>query len=254
MAGQTGAAEALFVGRGDMAGRCRALDWSATPLGPIDSWPECLHPVIRTCLGAPAIPMAIWIGPERIVLYNEGYVPLLGPARHPSALGQPAHKVWPEVWPRLGPVLDRVIEHGESIQCEDERFWRFDGDREDAFYTCSFTPIRDARDQIVGAFSILQETTQRVRSTSQQHAFLSFALTTLRAGALDTGADWSLECRIMRADGEVRWVWISGRPADLPAQRGRLMSGIIQDITRRKQAEEALRTSEARLKFVQDAA
>ena len=32
------------------------------------------------------------------------------------------------------------------------------------------------------------------------------------------------------------------------------MSGIIQDITGRKQAEEALRTSEARLKFAQDAA
>jgi PAS domain-containing protein len=262
-AGRTESAEALFAGSGEVASHCRAVDWSATPLGPVDSWPGDLLAVIRTCLGAPAIPMAIWIGPDRILLYNQGYVPLLGSSRHPWALGRPARDVWPEAWERLGPILERVIDHGESIECVDEGFWLEQGDGAEAFYTCTFAPIRDARDEVIGALSVLQETTARVRSTSRQHTFLSFALATLRAGAWDldlethsvvrsvehdrifgyqellptwtcetflehvlpedredvnrtfgrareTGAEWSLECRIRRADGAVRWIWVCG--------------------------------------------
>lgn len=52
--------------------------------------------------------------------------------------------------------------------------------------------------------------------------------------------DFSDECRIRREDGQVRWIWIAGRRK--PGHPGHLV-GIVQDITERKQVEEALRRS-----------
>ena len=35
--------ESVFAGDGEMATRMRALDWSATPLGPVEQWPLALR-------------------------------------------------------------------------------------------------------------------------------------------------------------------------------------------------------------------
>lgn len=56
-----------------------------------------------------------------------------------------------------------------------------------------------------------------------------------KAMAAQTG--WDFECRIHRADGEVRWIWATGEhQADVDGNMRR-MAGIIQDITNRKQVE-----------------
>jgi diguanylate cyclase (GGDEF)-like protein/PAS domain S-box-containing protein len=62
------------------------------------------------------------------------------------------------------------------------------------------------------------------------------------------------ECRIRRADGEVRWIRIvSGDPRDGAERAGRV-SGMVQDITERKQIEQALRESQQRFAGVLDSA
>src|SRR3712207_3214817 len=95
------AVETLFAGDGEMPARCRALDWGATPLGPVDEWPQALRTIVRTCMDSP-FPINLWCGPELVLIYNDAYRRVLG-AKHPEALGRPGQEVWAEIWPDVGP-------------------------------------------------------------------------------------------------------------------------------------------------------
>ncbi|HVJ60860.1 MAG TPA: GAF domain-containing protein [Burkholderiaceae bacterium] len=61
--------------------------------------------------------------------------------------------------------------------------------------------------------------------------------------ALAGEADWNVECRIRRADGDVRWIVIAARRRD----QGGHMVGVVRDVTAQKLAEEAARTSQLQL-------
>lgn len=64
--------------------------------------------------------------------------------------------------------------------------------------------------------------------------------------ALATQSDWRLECRIRRNDERVRWIWAVGRHRSNGSGPPRRMTGIVQDITDRKRAEETIQRSEAK--------
>lgn len=52
------------------------------------------------------------------------------------------------------------------------------------------------------------------------------------------GSPWDVECRIRRADGALRNIWIKGQVRRGPGSQSSRMLGIVGDITDRKQAEE----------------
>ena len=43
------AADELFAGGGEIGELMRAIDWAATPLGPVDGWPQSLRPACASC-------------------------------------------------------------------------------------------------------------------------------------------------------------------------------------------------------------
>ena len=65
--------------------------------------------------------------------------------------------------------------------------------------------------------------------------------------AVASRSDLSIECRIRRADGVVRWILFKGAfKKDVVAKTERIV-GIVRDITERKREEKALREHAAEL-------
>ncbi|MBW4701049.1 SpoIIE family protein phosphatase [Micromonospora sp. RL09-050-HVF-A] len=154
------ARRSVFTGTGEMAGRMRALDWSATSLGAVESWPASLRTATRICLTS-RFPMIVWWGPELRFLYNDAYGPLLG-SKHP-ALGKPGDQVWAEIWHIIGPMLRGVVETGEATWSEDlllpmnrHGYW------EETYWTYSYSPLHDDDGVVRGVFTAVSDTTERV--------------------------------------------------------------------------------------------
>jgi len=72
--------------------------------------------------------------------------------------------------------------------------------------------------------------------------------------ATTTCSDWDFECRIRRVDGEVRWIWATGRHLTDATGSVRRMAGIVQDITERKQLEEQTRQRAEEMETIMEVA
>jgi PAS domain S-box-containing protein len=139
----------------------REMDWSKTPLGPIESWPDSLKASILLTLNS-RYPMFVWWGRELTNLYNDAYIPMLG-ARHPKALGQPAMRVWAEIWDVIGPQTEIVMREGratwnESILLVVERY----GYTEETYFTFSYSPAMGDDGKVGGVFCACTEDTRRI--------------------------------------------------------------------------------------------
>ena len=74
--GDDGAPRFLARG-GEMGARMRALDWSDTPLGPVEGWPQSLKSAVSIMLNS-RFPIAIYWGPDLALLYNDAWAPIPG--------------------------------------------------------------------------------------------------------------------------------------------------------------------------------
>ncbi len=127
-----------------MGALMRAHDWSRTPLGPPQRWPEVLKTSLNLVLTS-FHPMFIWWGPELIQFYNDACRQTLGPERHPDALGQPGRVCWEEIWHIIGPQIESVMVGGPSTWHQDQRVPATrHGRREDAWWTYGCSPIQDS--------------------------------------------------------------------------------------------------------------
>src|SRR6476620_6886099 len=101
---------------GTMPTLMRNVDWDASSLGRLETWPQALKTIVDLML-ASGQPMFIAWGPDQIWLYNDAFIPILG-KKHPHALGVHAMEVWAEARDVLEPMFARVFD-GQSVQMED---------------------------------------------------------------------------------------------------------------------------------------
>lgn len=152
--------EEFLAVKGEMGELIRSLDWASTDMGPISEWPLCLRSALQVMLPAQAQIVMFW-GPEFIAFYNDAYAPTIGD-KHPRALGRPAQENWAELWSDLGPLLQSVLDTGETVSAKDRPFYiERHGYPEIAYFDISYSPIRDDSEMVRGVFCIVSETTER---------------------------------------------------------------------------------------------
>ncbi len=152
-----------LVHRCEMADRIRAYDWTSTPIGHPNTWPQSLRFALNLCL-ASKHPMYVWWGPSFINFYNDAYIALAGSLKHPRFFGRPAREMWPEVWESmLVPFIHQVRETGEAVWRENlEMPLERKGVVESGYFTFSFSPIFDENGQFQGVICPCHETTTTV--------------------------------------------------------------------------------------------
>ncbi|MEG3633745.1 ATP-binding SpoIIE family protein phosphatase [Micromonospora palythoicola] len=156
--------------------------WGDTALGPYESWDPAVRATVEVVLASPA-PMALHLGADLLLLYNDAYAGLIGD-RHPDAVGRPPAEVFAEVWQRPGvgdvveqtyrtgvPVLDREIPlplQSASVALDQP------------VYTRACSPVRDSHGRVVGVLAVVAETspaTRQLQGLSDFAAALSGTLT-----------------------------------------------------------------------------
>ncbi|MGH2893188.1 MAG: sensor histidine kinase, partial [Solirubrobacteraceae bacterium] len=152
-----------FLGRTGQVGRdMLEVDWAATPLGPIDEWPNALATVVRVLLTSRFAMWMAW-GAELTFLCNDAYRRDTLGQKYPWALGRPAQEVWAEIWPEIGPRIQTVLSTGQATW--DEALMLIlerSGYPEETYHTFSYSPLAGDDGAITGMLCVVSEDTKRV--------------------------------------------------------------------------------------------
>jgi len=185
-------AAGVLAGGGELGALMRAMDWSGTALGSVDTWPQALRTSVRIMLTSRQ-PMFVWWGEELINLYNDAYKTIVG-GKHPQALGQPAAVVWREIWDQIGPRAKSAMSANEGTYDEAlllimER----NGYREETYYTFSYSPVPSDTGDAGGILCANTEDTQRIIAARQLALLREQAARTADARTIDDACAFSAQ-------------------------------------------------------------
>ncbi|MFZ0591617.1 MAG: ATP-binding protein [Bryobacteraceae bacterium] len=210
----------FLIGGGIMGELIRSKDWAATPLGPIDSWPQSLRTTVSLCLASNFPINLIW-GPEHIQIYNDGYRPLCA-GKHPKSLGEDYTKTWASAWEILDEAFRRALA-GETSFLENQRmFLDRNGYLEETFFTFTLSPIRDESGDIGGLFHPVTETTAQMLSQRRTRALQDLASRASHSKTIEEACRLAIEAiREFQLDLTYALIYLAeenGRVARLNAQ------------------------------------
>lgn len=156
-------------GGGEAGALMRRTAWAETPLGAPDAWPAPLRYAVRFMLDA-TLPMYIAWGEELILLYNDAYIPTLGKARHPHAMGRSVRDAALQVWPFVEAMYASVLK-GEAVGKKDFKLTlNTNGYQEECYFDLSYTPLRYDDGMVGGLQAVFMETTEKVTAIQRLEA------------------------------------------------------------------------------------
>jgi PAS domain S-box-containing protein len=153
---------AFLRGGGASAALIANHDWSQSPLGPPERWPQSLRSAVSIVLNAPMPMMLMW-GKEGATIYNDAEAEVLRPYGLPP-MGRSASENWPDLAGFLEPVIAQVLT-GRSLEYRDQKFTLKRGARKrSSWYDLTYSPVLDEDGRPAGVLAIAAETTERVLS------------------------------------------------------------------------------------------
>ncbi|KAG8533841.1 uncharacterized protein KY384_001582 [Bacidia gigantensis] len=97
------------------------VNWAATPLGPMDTWSSELRVTAMDLVATP-YPLAIYWGPQLIILYNEPYIALIKD-KHGKLMGRSYIDSWAEIWKFVADDFEKAFFDGQATLKDDARFF-----------------------------------------------------------------------------------------------------------------------------------
>lgn len=144
----------------DMKTLIRQFDWSSTPVGASQSWPQSLRTTVDIMLASGHAMCVMW-GAERTFFYNDAYAPMLG-QRHPGALGKSAPDVWSDVWSEIAPIVERTFA-GQTCAFEELPLTMTrKGFAEITWWDFCYSPVLDEHGSVGGLLNVTSDVTHRV--------------------------------------------------------------------------------------------
>jgi len=167
-----------FLHNGDVGRDMLSVDWAATPLGPLETWPNSLRAAVRIVLSSRFAMWMAW-GPELTFFCNDAYRRDTLGAKYPWALGKPASVVWSEIWDDIAPRIDAVM--GTGVATWDEQLMLFlerSGYTEETYHTFSYSPLADDRGTVAGMLCVVSEDTEEVIARRRMQTLRDLGLRT----------------------------------------------------------------------------
>lgn len=138
-------------------------DWSTTSLGDPSSWPQSLQTMVSVLLGSPVGMYIAW-GNDYTMIYNDEFAHILGPDKHPQALGSNAKDLFAQSWSSLQSTFSEV-HAGNTVtvsavmltlnrNCVDE----------ECYFDFAYSPIRKEDGTVGGILVTVVETTEKLKA------------------------------------------------------------------------------------------
>jgi PAS domain S-box-containing protein len=138
----------------------RSIDWTKTPLGPIEYWSSDLRQMCNLIMASPH-PAAMYWGQDLVAIYNEAYVMLAG-QKHPALMGQRYSDAWSEIWPEVKDVFANALHTGEATMKDDDRLFIMRNDYlEETYFSWSIIPMVGGDGSVQGLYNPAFEKTRR---------------------------------------------------------------------------------------------
>jgi len=185
----------IFADGGEMGALMRSIDWSKTPVGPVQGWSQALRTMVCLLLRN-RFPILLWWGPRFVQFYNDAYRPIPG-AKHPTSMGQTASECWAEIWHIIGPMVEAPF-RGEAATWSDdlELYINRRGFLEESHFKVAYSPVPDETvepTRIGGVLATVAETTQVVFGERQLRALRELGARAATAQTPDQACETSAD-------------------------------------------------------------